>query len=217
MRKITESQLRKIIRQEIKNVTDNSDNSLFADGVTPEMMIEYITKFCDVTKLGGGKTTLPDPQKTIQNLTLHGAYTQEEAEQLVDIVKSCLDVREQTSQNNVYDILDTIAAKFKVPKHKLQNYYDYTNLKDYVPSWLFTTVLWYADGSEKALHSKVPVDNSIKKITKEVIEQSIEFMNIIKALAEDKPVPKGTLGKIRTLINKDYNGLVQASELYSML
>lgn len=42
--RITESQLRQIIREELGNVTDNSNDSLFAEDVTPELMIEYITK-----------------------------------------------------------------------------------------------------------------------------------------------------------------------------
>jgi hypothetical protein len=212
--RITEAQLRQIIREELGYVTGN--NSVLPDGITPELFVDYVTisgtRFYDYD---GRPFHEVDPQKYIEALTWNGEITQEEAEQYVKLAQMCSENQGQKYDNR--RIVRFISKKFNIPEDKLHT--EETNAMEYSPSVFSFSLVNYAlrDSRIKDASSISNIKRYFKSLSKETLEKRVDFMNSMIYFTEEKELPKNVIAKLKKLISQDYNGLLQAAELYSLL
>jgi hypothetical protein len=213
--RITEAQLRQIIREELGYVTGN--NSVLPDGITPELFVDYVTKFWGTRfyDYDGRPFHEVDPQKYIEALTWNGEITQEEAEQYVKLAQMCSENQGQKYDNR--RIVRFISKKFNIPEDKLHT--EETNAMEYSPSVFSFSLINYAlnDSRIKDERSISNIKRYFKSLSKETLEKRVDFMNSMIYFTEEKELPKNVIAKLKKLISQDYNGLLQAAELYSLL
>ena len=207
--KITETQLRRIIREELQN---SMDDSMFAEGVTQELFVEYITKFWGIEKILKNKYKTFNPQKAIKALTSNGEITQDEAEKYVNLALMC--VNAEQPKYNIHNVMFRVSKILKVDSHKLAGWlYSRKILVPSPPTYFISRISRCID--EPWEYKQIV--STVKRVTADQIRKNLDFLNLMISVAEPKKVDKETLSKLQEMASIDYDYFIQAVELYSML
>ena len=216
--KITEKQLRKIIREEVQDVTSDKMSILPPD-VSPELFAKAFKmyhagnlqqKYVDLynAKFDTGQyfrsLTTPDSYTGKSNLT------QQEAEEALKLLEMCMEGEQY--DYGYWQIVQAIRNLFKKTSDNA--------IRDVGDTYFMTssnlgvvTHLLYAPWSNMT-HDKI--SNLKNKITSEELQTQIDILNSLKAFTEPKQLSRSTILKLKKMAT-DPAGLLQAAELYSML
>lgn len=216
--RITEAQLRRIIREELENITGGM--SILPQGVTPELYAEYITKFWGIDRLQKRALSddvddfiIADHDKIISTLTANGKISEQEAKQYIKLAEICLDA--EKFPYNQDSIMLFISEKFKIPISKLDRYIDTASFGQDNPKLFFMAMVNPYKTSDQNLIFYFKTQGN--KISKQNLDKAIDFMNSMMYFTEEKQLSKAELMNLKRLMRSDLSGLMQAAELYSML
>lgn len=216
--RITEAQLRRIIREELENLTTGG-MSILPQGVTPELYAEYIAKFWGIERLQKNALSddvtpfiIADHDKIISTITANGKISEEEARQYIKLAEICINAEE--FPYNQDSIMLFISNKFKIPISKLDRYIDTASFGQDNPKLFFMAMVEPYKTSDQNLIFYFKTKGN--KISKENLDKAIDFMNSMMAFTEEKQLSKAELANIKRLMRSDLSGLMQAAFLYSM-
>jgi hypothetical protein len=216
--RITEVQLRHIIRDEIKNVIDDK-LSILPSNVSTDLFVKHYNacwggkKENDVTKKRMNITLITKGLKdsSYNNRTL----TDNEVQEAFILLNACLDGGEY-NKYNIHEVLELISKIIKV------SYYDLKlrHIKELVG--LMDATRRFVDGltwnpTLNALGRVVELNKNKTNVDPDNLEKGIEFMNSLQNFAEQKELDEEIVEKLKELILSDIGGMQQAAELYSML
>jgi len=226
MKKINETNLRKIIREELENVLDNK-MSILPEGTTPELFAKAYNMFWGAHE--GTKNAFNDERKRkFYAFELsHGGYsqsplTEKEAEEWAMLASICMDNKENY-QYNYRTIVPVIAKALKTKKESIYNLYGMGDIKNLYPNinegnfqphlnWIIYSI-GYNPGSN---FIRYELKSFKDKYTAEDLQKQVDFMTSVQAFTEPKELDRATLTKLKKMAF-DISGLIQAAELYSML
>jgi hypothetical protein len=213
--RITEVQLRHIIRDEIKNVIDDK-LSILPSNVSTDLFVKHYNacwggkKENDVTKKRMNITFITKGLKDYS--TNNTKLTDNEVQEAFTLLYACLDGGEY-NKYNIYEVLELISKIIKVSSYDLK----VRHIKELVG--LMGATRDFVDGltwnpTLKAIHAVTKLDTNVDP---DNLEKGIEFMNSLQNFAEQKELDEEIVEKLKELILSDIGGMQQAAELYSML
>jgi hypothetical protein len=216
--RITEAQIRRIVREELENVMGDKMSILPPD-VSPELFAKafkmyhganlqhtYVDRYNARFDTGQyfRSLTRPDPYTGKSNLT------EQEAEEALKLLEMCMEGEQY--EHGYWKIIVAIRKLFKKTSDNA--------IRDVGDTYFMTssnlgviTHLLYAPWSNMT-HDKI--SNLKNKITSEEIQTQIDILNSLKAFTEPKQLSRSTILKLKKTAT-DPAGLLQAAELYSML
>jgi hypothetical protein len=213
--KITEVQLRHIIRDEIKNVIDDK-LSILPSNVSTDLFVKHYNacwggkKENDVTKKRMNITFITKGLKdySFNNTTL----TDNEVQEAFILLNACLDGGEY-NKYNIYEVLELISKIIKVSSYDLK----LRHIKELVG--LMGATRRFVDGLtwNPTLNALSRVVELKTNVDPDNLEKGIEFMNSLQNFAEQKELDEEIVEKLKELILSDIGGIQQAAELYGML
>jgi hypothetical protein len=216
--KITEVQLRDIIRDEIKNVIDDK-LSILPSNVSTDLFVKHYNacwggkKENDVTKKRMNITLITKGLKDYSNN--NRTLTDNEVKEAFILLNACLDGGEY-NKYNIHEVLELISKIIKVSSYDLKD----RHIKELVG--LMGTTRRFVDGltwnpTLNALGRVVELNKNKTNVDPDNLEKGIEFMNSLQNFAEQKELDEEIVEKLKELILSDIGGMQQAAQLYSML
>jgi hypothetical protein len=216
--KITEKQLRKIIREELQDVTSDKMSILPPD-VSPELFVKAFKMFHGgelqdkyVNRYNGRF----DTGHWLRSLTAPDSYTgksnltQQETEEALKLLEMCIEGEQY--DYGYWQIVQAIRNLFKKTSDNA--------IRDVGDTYFMTgsnlgviTHLLYAPWSTMT-HDKI--SNLKNKITSDELQTQIDILNSLKAFTEPKQLSRSTILKLKKMAT-DPAGLLQAAQLYEML
>jgi hypothetical protein len=217
--RITEAQLRRIIREELESVTGDKMSILPPD-VSPELFakafkIYYGSK--EIQKIFVDRyDTKFDTGEYLRSLTRVDDYTgkshltQQEAEEALKLVEMC--IKGEQYEFGYLEIVYSIRKLFnKTVDNALKDIY-YTYFSPNINIGIITHIL-YSPASIMT-HTKI---SEIKNVfNAEDLQKQIDALESLKAFTEPKQLNRSTLLKLKRLAI-DPQGVFQAAQLYEML
>ena len=216
--KITEKQLRKIIREELQDVTSDKMSILPPD-VSPELFVKAYKMYYgseQIKRLVDLYHARFDTGQYLRSLTTPDSYTgksnltQQEAEEALKLLEMCMEGEQY--EYGYWKIVQAIRNLFKKTSDNA--------IRDVGDTYFMTssnlgviTHLLYAPWSNMT-HDKI--SNLKNKITSDELQTQIDILNSLKAFTEPKQLSRSTILKLKKMAT-DPAGLLQAAELYSML
>ena len=216
--RITEAQIRRIVREELENVMGNKMSILPPD-VSPELFAKafkmyhggelqdkYVNRYSGRFDTGHWLRSLTAPD----SYTGKSNLTQQEAEEALKLLEMCIEGEQY--DYGYWQIVQAIRNLFKKTSDNA--------IRDVGDTYFMTssnlgviTHLLYAPWSTMT-HDKI--SNLKNKITSEELQTQIDILNSLKAFTEPKQLSRSTILKLKKMAT-DPAGLLQAAELYSML
>lgn len=216
--RITEAQIRRIVREELENVMGDKMSILPPD-VSPELFAKAFKmyhggnlqhKYVD---LYNAKF---DTGQYLRSLIAPNSYTgksnltQQEAEETLKLLQMCIEGEQY--EHGYWEIVQAIRGLFKKTSDNAIREVGDTYFLTGSNLGVVTHIL-YAPWSNMT-HDKI--NNLKNKITSEEIQTQIDVLNSLKAFTEPKQLSRSTILKLKKMAI-DPVGLLQAAELYSML
>ena len=213
--KITETQLRHIIRDEIKNVIDDR-LSILPPNVSTELFVKHYNacwggieenartkKRMNITYITKGLKEYSTTNRTL---------TDNEVEEAFVLLSACLDGGEH-DKYNIYEALELISKIINVSSYDLK----FKHIKEL--QGLMGTTRAFVDGLtwNPTLNAMRVVMQLDTKVDPDNLEKGIEFMSSLQHFAQQKELDEEIVEKLKELILSDIGGMQQAAELYSML
>jgi hypothetical protein len=216
--RITEVELRHIIRDEIKNVIDDK-LSILPSNVSTDLFVKHYNacwggkKENDVTKKRMNIRSITKGLKDYS--TNNRTLTDNEVQEAFILLNACLDGGEY-NKYNIYEVLELISKIINVSSYDLK----LRHIKELVG--LMGTTRRFVDGLTwdpitNGLIRVVELNKSKTNVDPDNLEKGIEFMNSLQNFAEQKELDEEIVEKLKELILSDIGGMQQAAELYSML
>jgi len=214
--RITEAQIRRIVREELENVMGDKMSILPPD-VSPELFV----KAYKITAIDQGifKSLYDknfDKSRYLNSLTIKSAYTnqqelsQQEAEEAIKLLQMCVDSEEyENSYRNIIEATRKVLTKNINPllEQIFSTYYTKGTPNKFVSMTLY------------APYSKITqifIKEMKNDINAEILENLINLLTSLQNFMEPKQLSRSTLTKLKRMAI-DPVGLIQAAELYSML
>jgi len=214
--RITEAQIRRIVREELENVMGDKMSILPPD-VSPELFV----KAYKITAIDQGifKSLYDknfDKSRYLNSLTIKSAYTnqqelsQQEAEEAIKLLQMCVDSEEyENSYRNIIEATRKVLTKNINPllEQIFSTYYTKGTPNKFVSMTLY------------APYSKITqifIKEMKNDINAEDLENQINLLTSLQNFIKPKQLSRSTLTKLKNLAI-DLEGLIQAAELYSML
>lgn len=216
--RITEAQIRRIVREELESVMGDKMSILPPD-VSQELFVKafkmyyggelqhkYVDRYNARFDTGHWLRSLtrPDPYTGKSNLT------EQEAEEALKLLQMCMEGEQY--DYGYWQIVQAIKNLFKKTCEDA--------IREIGDTYFMTssnlgviTHLLYAPWSNMT-HDKI--SDLKNKITSEEIQTQIDILNSLKAFTEPKQLSRSTILKLKKMAT-DRVGLLQAAELYSML
>jgi hypothetical protein len=216
--RITEVELRHIIRDEIKNVIDDK-LSILPSNVSTDLFVKHYNacwggkKENDVTKKRMNIRSITKGLKDYS--TNNRTLTDNEVQEAFILLNACLDGGEY-NKYNIYEVLELISKIINVSSYDLK----LRHIKELVG--LMGATRRFVDGLTwdpilNALIRVVELKTNKTNVDPDNLEKGIEFMNSLQNFAEQKELDEEIVEKLKELILSDIGGMQQAAELYSML
>ena len=216
--RITEVELRHIIRDEIKNVIDDK-LSILPSNVSTDLFVKHYNacwggkKENDITKKRMNIRSITKGLKDYS--TNNRTLTDNEVQEAFILLNACLDGGEY-NKYNIYEVLELISKIINVSSYDLK----LRHIKELVG--LMGTTRRFVDGLTwdpitNGLIRVVELNKSKTNVDPDNLEKGIEFMNSLQNFAEQKELDEEIVEKLKELILSDIGGMQQAAELYSML
>ena len=216
--RITEAQLRRIIREELESVTGDKMSILPPD-VSPELFAKAFKMYYGKginQKYGNRYDTKFDTGEYLRSLTRVDDYTgkshltQQEAEEALKLLEMC--IKGEQYEFGYWETLHAIRNLFKKTAENAMRDIHYTYFDAIINLEIITYIL-YAPLSSMT-HNKISeMKNSVNA---EDLQKQIDVLESLKAFTEPKQLSRSTLLKLKR-IAIDPEGLFQAAELYRML
>jgi len=215
--RITEAQIRRIVREELENVMGDKMSILPPD-VSPELFV----KAYKITAIDQGifKSLYDknfDKSRYLNSLTIKSAYTnqqelsQQEAEEAIKLLQMCVDSEEyENSYRNIIEATRKVLTKNINPllEQITRTYF----LNKGTPN-KFVSATLYAPYSKI---TQIFIKEMKNDINAEDLENQINLLTSLQNFIKPKQLSRSTLTKLKNLAI-DLEGLIQAAELYSML
>jgi hypothetical protein len=217
--RITEAQLRRIIREELESVTGDKMSILPPD-VSPELFAKAFKMYYGSKQIqetyGNRYDDRYDTGRWLSFLTRTDNYTgkshltQQEAEEALKLLEMC--IKGEQYEFGYLEIVYSIRKLFKkTVDNALKDIY-YTYFSPNITIGIITHIL-YAPLSNMT-HTKISeMKNSVNA---EDLQKQIDALELLKAFTEPKQLNRSTLLKLKR-IAIDPEGLLQAAQLYEML
>jgi hypothetical protein len=217
--KITEAQLRRIIREELESVTGDRMSILPPD-VSPELFAKAFKMYYGNKEIqetyGNRYDDRYDTGRWLSFLTRVDDYTgkshltQQEAEEALKLLEMC--IKGEQYEFGYFEIVYSIRKLFnKTVDNALKDIY-YTYFSPNITIGIITRIL-YAPLSSMT-HNKISeMKNSVNA---EDLQKQIDALELLKAFTEPKQLSRSTLLKLKRLAI-DPEGVFQAAQLYEML
>lgn len=216
--RITEAQIRRIVREELESVMGDKMSILPPD-VSPEL-------FAKVFKIYYGKEIKQkyvdrydarfDTGQWLRSLTRLDDYTgksnltQQEAEEALKLLEMC--IKGEQYEFGYWEILSFVRNLFKkTADNAMRDIHD-IYFSTSINMGIITPIL-YAPYS-KMTHTKI--SEMKNNFNAEDLEKQIDILTSLKAFTEPKQLSRTNLLKLKRMAI-DPEGLIQAAELYSML
>jgi len=215
--RITEAQIRRIVREELENVMGDKMSILPPD-VSPELFV----KAYKITAIDQGifKSLYDknfDKSRYLNSLTIKSAYTnqqelsQQEAEEAIKLLQMCVESEEyENSYRNIIEATRKVLTKNINPllEQITRTYF----LNKGTPN-KFVNATLYAPYSKM---TQILIKEMKNDINAEILENQINLLTSLQNFIKPKQLSRSTLTKLKNLAI-DLEGLIQAAELYSML
>jgi hypothetical protein len=214
--RITEAQIRRIVREELESVMGDKMSILPPD-VSPELFV----KAYKITAIDQGifKSLYDknfDKSRYLNSLTIKSAYTnqqelsEQEAEEAIKLLQMCVDSEEyENSYRNIIEATRKVLTKNINPllEQIFSTYYTKGTPNKFVSMTL------YAPYSKM---TQIFIKEMKNDINAEDLENQINLLTSLQNFIEPKQLSRSTLTKLKRMAI-DLEGLIQAAELYSML
>ena len=216
--RITEAQIRRIVREELENVMGDKMSILPPD-VSPELFVKAYKMYYgseQIKRLVDLYHARFDTGQYLRSLTAPDSYTgksnltQQEAEEALKLLEMCMEGEQY--DYGYWQIVQAIRNLFKKTSDNA--------IRDVGDTYFMTSSnlgvishILYAPWSNMT-HDKI--SNLKNKITSDELQTQIDILNSLKAFTEPKQLSRSTILKLKKMAT-DPAGLLQAAELYSML
>jgi hypothetical protein len=217
--RITEAQLRRIVREELESVTGDRMSILPPD-VSPELFTKAFKMYYgskEIQKIFVNHyDTKFDTGEYLRSLTRVDDYTgknhltQQEAEEALKLLEMC--IKGEQYEFGYLEIVYSIRKLFnKTVDNALKDIY-YTYFSPNINIGIITHILY--SPASITTHTKI---SEIKNVfNAEDLQKQIDALESLKAFTEPKQLSRSTLLKLKRLA-VDPQGVFQAAQLYEML
>jgi len=216
--RITEAQLRRIIREELESVTGDKMSILPPD-VSPELFAKAFKMYYGKginQKYGNRYDTKFDTGEYLRSLTRVDDYTgkshltQQEAQEALKLLEMC--IKGEQYEFGYWETLHAIRNLFKKTAENAMRDIYYTYFDAIINLEIITSILY--SPSSKITHDKISeMKNSFNA---EDLQKQIDVLESLKPFTEPKQLSRSTLLKLKR-VAVDPEGLFQAAQLYEML
>jgi len=216
--RITEAQLRRIIREELESVTGDKMSILPPD-VSPELFAKVFKMYYgkDIKqKYGDRYDARFDTGQWLRSLTRIDDYTgkshltQQEAEETLKLLEMC--IKGEQYEFGYWETLHAIRNLFKkTADNAMRDIHD-TYFMTSINLGIITSIL-YAPYSNMTHNKILEMKNGFNA---EELQNQIDILNSLKVFTEPKQLSRSTLLKLKRLA-VDPQGVFQAAQLYEML
>ena len=216
--RITETQIRRIIREELESVMGDKMSILPPD-VSPELFVKAY-KITAGTIQGIYKSVYDknfDKSRYLDSLTIKSPYTnqqdlsQQEAEEAIKLLQMCVESEEY--ENSYTKIIEATRKVLTKNINPLLEQISRTYFLNKGTPNKFVNMTLYAPYSRM---TQIFIKEMKNDINAEILENQINLLTSLQNFIEPKQLSRSTLTKLKRMAI-DPEGLIQAAELYFML